>query len=80
MLQNISVLHLQRRENFFNGCPVIHISDNTMLMQETVIGFEEVMQTKRKVKLYISQSFTQSMYIAKESCFSSKSLLLQLLI
>ena len=80
MLQNMSVLLLQRRENIFNGCPVIHISDSTMLMQEIVISFEEVMQTKLKVQLCISQSFTQSLYIAKESCDSSKSLLIQLLI
>ena len=57
---------------FFNGFPAIQISDSTMLMQETLISFEEIMQTKLKVKLCISQSFTQSLYIAKESCFSSK--------
>ena len=67
---------LRWRENLFNGFPAIHISDSTMLMQETVISFEEIMQTKLKVKLCISQSFKQSLYIAKESCFSSKSLLL----
>ena len=60
MLRNSSVLHLQWRENFLNGCPVIYISDSSMLMQETVISFKEVMQTKLKIKLFISRFSTQS--------------------
>ena len=60
MLRNSSVLHLQWRENFLNACPVIYISDSSMLMQETVISFEEVMQTKLKIKLFISRFSTQS--------------------
>ena len=79
MLQNTSFLLLKWRENVLNGFPVIHISDSTMLMQETIISFE-VRETKLKVKLCISQSFMQSLCIAKESCFSSKSRVRELLI
>ena len=79
MLQNTSFLLLKWRENVLNGFPVIQISDSTMLMQETVISFE-VRETKLKVKLCISQSFMQSLCIAKESCFSSKSRVRELLI
>ena len=75
-----SFLLWQWRPNFLNGCPVIYISDSTMLMQEIVISFEEVTQTKLKVKLRISQSPTQSLNNVKETCFSSKGFLLLLLI
>ena len=54
---------------FLESCPVIYFADGFMLLQETVNSFEEVMQTKLKVKLCISQSSMQSLYIAKESCF-----------
>ena len=47
-------------------------------MQVTVISFEEVMQTKLKVKLCISQSSRQSLYITKETCSSSTSFSLSL--
>ena len=40
--------------HFDSGCPVIYISDSTMLMQEIVISFEEVTLTKLKVKLHFS--------------------------
>ena len=43
-----------------------------MHMQETVIRFGKAMQTKLKVKHCISQSPAQSLYIAKESCFSRR--------
>ena len=76
MLRNSSVLHLQGRENFLKACPVIYISDSSMLMQETVISFEEVMQTKLKVKLCISRFSTQSLYMTVKTCFSSKRFLL----
>ena len=76
MLRNSSVLHLQWREKFLNACPVIYISDSSMLMQETVISFEEVMQTKLKVKLCISRFSTQSLYMTVKTCFSSKRILL----
>ena len=72
MLQNISVLHLQRRENIFNGCPVIHISDSTMLMQEIVISFEEVMQTKLKVQLCIFQPLGNPCILQKRVVFQAK--------
>ena len=80
MLWNSSVLLWQWRFNFLNGCLVIYIGDSSMLMQETVNSFEEVMQTKLKVKRYISQSSTESLYITIKTYFSSKSFLLQLLI
>ena len=70
----------QQRPNFLNSCHVIFTSDNTMLMQETVISFEDVMLTKLKVRLCISRSSTQSLTIVKETCFSSKGFLLLLLI
>ena len=66
----------QQRPNFLNSCHVIFTSDNTMLMQETVISFEDVMLTKLKVRLCISRSSTQSLTIVKETCFSSKVFLL----
>ena len=66
----------QQRPNFLNGCLVIFTSDNTMLMQETVISFEDVMRTKLKVRLCISRSSTQSLTIVKETCFSSKGFIL----
>ena len=80
MLWNSSVLLWQWRFNFLNGCLVIYIGDSSMLMQETVNSFEEVMQTKLKVKRYISQSSTESLYITIKTYFSSKSFLLRLLI
>ena len=64
---------LQWRENFFNSLPVIHISDSTLLMQETVISFEEVMQTKLKVKLYIFQSLSNPCILQKRVVFQAKS-------
>ena len=62
----------QWRENFFNSLPVIHISDSTMLMQETVISFEEVMQTKLKVKLCIFQSLSNPCILQKRVVFQAK--------
>ena len=62
----------QWRPNFLNGCPVIHISDSTMLMQEIVISFEEVTQTKLTVKLRISQSSTQSLNIVRDLLFKQR--------
>ena len=63
---------LQWRENFFNSLPVIHISDSTLLMQETVISFEEVMQTKLKVKLCIFQSLSNPCILQKRVVFQAK--------
>ena len=62
----------QWRPNFLNGCPVIYISDSTMLMQEIVISFEEVTQTKLTVKLRISQSSTQSLNIVRDLLFKRR--------
>ena len=67
---------LQWRENFFNSLPVIHISDSTLLMQETVISFEEVMQTKLKVKLCIFQSLSNPCILQKRVVFQAKSFFL----
>ena len=53
-------------------CPVIYISDSTMLMQEIVISFEEVTQTKLTVKLRISQSSTQSLNIVRNLLFKQR--------
>ena len=63
---------LQWRENFFNSLPVIHISDSTLLMQETVISFEEVMQTKLKVKLCIFQPLGNPCILQKRVVFQAK--------
>ena len=51
---------------------VIYISDSTMLMQEIVISFEEVTQTKLTVKLRISQSSTQSLNIVRDLLFKQR--------
>ena len=63
---------VQWRENFFNSLPVIHISDSTLLMQETVISFEEVMQTKLKVKLCIFQPLGNPCILQKRVVFQAK--------
>ena len=62
----------QQRPNFLNSCPVIFTSDNTMLMQETVISFEDVMLTKLKVRLCISRSSTQSLTIVRDLLFKQR--------
>ena len=67
-----SFLLWQWRPNFLNGFPVIFISDSTMLMQEIVISFEEVTQTKLTVKLRISQSSTQSLNIVRDLLFKQR--------
>ena len=72
MLWNSSVLLWQWRLNFLNGCLVIYIGDSSMLMQETVNSFEEVMQTKLKVKRCISQSSTEDLLFKQK--FSSPTL------
>ena len=69
MLQNISVLVLQRRENFFNGCPVIHISDNTMLMQ-VLGGYANETESKT---LHFSIFYTIHVYCKRELFFKQKS-------
>ena len=58
--------------HFDSGCPVIYISDSTMLMQEIVISFEEVTQTKLTLKLRISQSSTQSLNIVRDLLFKQR--------
>ena len=62
----------QQRPNFLNSCHVIFTSDNTMLMQETVISFEDVMLTKLKVRLCISRSSTQSLTIVRDLLFKQR--------
>ena len=62
----------QQRPNFLNSCPVIFTSDNTMLMQETLISFEDVMLTKLKVRLCISRSSTQSLTIVRDLLFKQR--------
>ena len=66
-----SFLLWQWRPNFLNGCPVIYISDSTMLMQEIVISFEEVTQTKLKVKLQFSIFYAIFKY-CKRLAFQAK--------
>ena len=43
-----------------------------MLMQEIVIGFEEVTLTKLTIKLRISQSSTQSLNIVRDLLFKQR--------
>ena len=43
-----------------------------MLMQETVISFEDIVLTKLKVRLCISRSSTQSLTIVRDLLFKQR--------